>query len=38
MQAEETADAIVYLASDAASGVNGTLLHVNGGGYLTLNY
>ncbi len=38
IQAAEVADAIVYLSSDAASGVNGTVLHVNGGGYLTLNY
>jgi NAD(P)-dependent dehydrogenase (short-subunit alcohol dehydrogenase family) len=38
MKAEEVADAIVYLSSDAASGVNGTRLHINGGGYITLDY
>ena len=38
MKTEEIADAVVYLSSDAASGVNGTLLHINGGGYITLDY
>lgn len=38
MKAEEVADSIVYLSSDAASGVNGVLMHVNGGGYFTLDY
>jgi len=38
MKADEIADAVVYLSSDAASGINGTLLHINGGGYITLDY
>ena len=38
MKPDEVADAVVYLASDAASGVNGDLLFINGGGYFTLNF
>ena len=36
--AEEIADAVVYLSSDAASAVNGVILPVNGGGYFSLRY
>jgi NAD(P)-dependent dehydrogenase (short-subunit alcohol dehydrogenase family) len=38
MKPEEVADTILYLTSDAASGVNGVLMHVNGGGYFSLEY
>jgi 3-oxoacyl-[acyl-carrier protein] reductase len=31
---DEVASAIVYLCSDAASGVNGAILHVNGGNWM----
>ena len=37
-RAEEVADAVVYLCSDAASAVNGVILPVNGGGYFSLRY
>jgi NAD(P)-dependent dehydrogenase (short-subunit alcohol dehydrogenase family) len=30
----EVASAIVYLCSDAASGINGAILHVNGGNWM----
>ncbi len=38
MTAREIADVFVFLSSDAASGVNGSLLFVNGGGYFSLEY
>lgn len=34
MTAEEQANAIVWLCSDAASGVNGAIVNVNGGNYM----
>lgn len=36
--AEEIADTVVYLASNAASAVNGVILPINGGGYFSLQY
>lgn len=36
--AEEIANAVVYLSSEAASAVNGVILPVNGGGYFSLRY
>ena len=33
-EAREVADAVVFLASEAASYITGAVLHVNGGGYL----
>jgi NAD(P)-dependent dehydrogenase (short-subunit alcohol dehydrogenase family) len=38
MTSVEIADTFVFLSSDAASGVNGSLLFVNGGGYFSLQY
>lgn len=38
MTMAEVANAFVFLCSDMASGVNGDLLFVNGGGYPTLDY
>jgi len=35
---QEVADTIVFLCSDAASGINGQTIHVNGGGYFSLQY
>jgi len=29
---------VIYLCSDAASGVNGQVLFVNGGGYFSLQF
>lgn len=37
-RAEEIAESVVYLCSDAASAVNGVILPVNGGGYFSLQY
>ena len=34
----EVADTFVFLCSDRASGINGDLLFVNGGGYPSLDY
>jgi 3-oxoacyl-[acyl-carrier protein] reductase len=34
LEPREVASAIVYLCSDAASGVNGAILHVNGGNWM----
>ncbi|MGE0385839.1 MAG: SDR family NAD(P)-dependent oxidoreductase [Gammaproteobacteria bacterium] len=36
--ADEVADTIVFLCSDAASGINGDLLFINGGGYFSFRY
>lgn len=38
MNMAEVADAFVFLCSDRASGINGDLVSVNGGGYPTLDY
>lgn len=38
MTMTELADAFVFLCSDRASGINGDLMFVNGGGYPTLDY
>lgn len=38
MTMTEVADACIFLASDRASGINGDLMFVNGGGYPTLDY
>ncbi|HEX4737300.1 MAG TPA: SDR family oxidoreductase [Allosphingosinicella sp.] len=38
MRMEEVADTFVFLCSDRASGINGDLVFVNGGGYPTLDY
>lgn len=38
MTEREIADAIVFLCSDAASGISGDTLFVNGGGYFALRY
>lgn len=38
IDAREIADTFVYLSSDAASGVNGSLTFVNGGGYFALQF
>jgi NAD(P)-dependent dehydrogenase (short-subunit alcohol dehydrogenase family) len=38
MRPEEIADTFVFLSSDAASGISGALLFVNGGGYPTLQF
>jgi len=35
---EQVADTIVFLCSEAGSGINGQLIHVNGGGYFSLRY
>ena len=34
IQPEEVAEAIVFLCTDAASGMNGASLHVTGGDYM----
>jgi NAD(P)-dependent dehydrogenase (short-subunit alcohol dehydrogenase family) len=34
MDPEESANAIIWLCSDEASGVNGTIINVNGGNYM----
>src|SRR3954447_12265585 len=38
MKPDEIADTFVFLSSDAASGISGALLFVNGGGYPTLQF
>ena len=38
LRPEEIADVFVFLCSDAASAVSGSLLHANAGGYLTLQF
>lgn len=38
IEAREVADSFVFLSSDAASGISGTLQFVNGGGYFSLQY
>jgi enoyl-[acyl-carrier-protein] reductase (NADH) len=38
MTMAEIADTFTFLCSDRASGINGDLIVVNGGGYPTLDY
>lgn len=38
LQEREIADAVTFLCSDAASGVSGDTMFINGGGYFTLRY